>query len=322
MMKKHLIHLGKITATEADLKAWIPFALHDFGARGVSSSESAKLGGLGHLFNFMGSDTLEAVGEADKLYGIAAGCPGYSVVASEHSVMCSEGREGEFKVIERIFETYKNAPIISCVNDTYDMDAHLEYLGTAMRDRILAWGGRWVTRPDSGKPEESVVKCLESLAKNFGFTRNGKGYKVLPSCIRVIQGDGINEETLIRVLTAIAKADFCVTNVVFGSGGGLLQQVNRDTLRFAMKASYIEVDGEGREVFKQPATDTTKSSKKGQISLYQLGSGEYATLTEEEVKSYSKDGMCCDEVLVPVYFFGRLLKEYTLDEVRSNTGAW
>jgi nicotinamide phosphoribosyltransferase len=320
MQKKHLVYAGKQTSDDADFASWIPFSLHDFGARGVSSSESAILGGAGHIFNFMGSDTLEAADAVDRLYGVREGFPAYSVVATEHSVLCSEGQEGEFSVIERVFDTYKNAPIISCVNDTYNMDAHLDYLGTVMKDRIVAWGGRWVTRPDSGIPSESVLRCLDKLSAHFGYTINSKGYKVLPSCVRVIQGDGIDEEELVKVLFSIQNAGYCVTNVVFGSGGGLLQKVNRDTQRFAMKASYLEVNGEGREVFKQPTTDMTKQSKKGKVSLYCYNSGGiYVTLTEVEA---AKAKGWIHEVLVPVYSNGKILKEYSLDEVRANTGLW
>ena len=42
----------------------LPFKLHDFGARGVSSLESAMLGGMAHLVNFRGTDTLTGPGPA------------------------------------------------------------------------------------------------------------------------------------------------------------------------------------------------------------------------------------------------------------------
>jgi nicotinamide phosphoribosyltransferase len=318
MQKKDLIRFGNQTSDNLD---WLVFALHDFGARGVSSGESAVTGGTAHLFNFMGSDNLEAVYGAQKLYGIAEGLPGYSVTASEHSVMSSEGRDGEFRVMERIFDVYaKEGGIIACVNDTYDMWAHVNYLCTKMKDRILASGVRWVTRPDSGEPTEVVIQCLNQLWDAFGGEINSKGCKVLNPAVRVIQGDGIDQDMLRKVLYAIQTAGFSTENVAFGSGGGLLQKVDRDTLRFAMKASYIEVDGVGREIYKEPATQTgnyDKSSPKGKVELFKNVDGNFFTATAEQVRNQEVYPQ-----LALVYEDGKLYRDMTLDEVRANTCLW
>jgi len=317
-MKKTIKEFGESTSDDL---SWMPFALHDFGARGVSSSESALIGGGGHLSNFMGSDTIEAIYGMQKLYGVKEGLPGYSVHASEHSVMGSRGRDGEFDVVRDIFKiAAKPGGIFSIVNDTYDMEAHVTWVCENLKDELLASGARWVTRPDSGNPSVSVLTCLDILWKYFGGTINSKGYKVLNPCVRVIQGDGINADEVYNVLVNVMVSGFSTENVVFGSGGGLLQQVNRDTLRFAQKASYIEVNGEGRDIFKEPKTDTTKKSKKGKISLYRYNDdSRYITLAEEEAE---KAKGWVTEVLVPVYENGKLLKDYTLDEVRANTCLW
>jgi len=322
MQKKHLMAASKETATEEDFVAWIPFALHDFGARGVSSDTSAELGGLGHLFNFLGTDNVEAAIFAEEVYGISEGCAGYSIVATEHSVMTARGCNGEFDVMERTLTQYWDAKIIACVNDSYSMKKHIEYLGTKMKQRILDWGGRWVTRPDSGDPVESVLFCLNELKKYFGGIENEKGYWVLPNCVRVIQGDGIDEAKLIEVLEAIKTAGFCVTNVVFGSGGGLLQKVDRDILQFAMKCCYIEVEGTGIEVYKQPETDMTKQSKRGRLSLYQDMFGIMKTYSDNELATHRALGEEWTEVLVPVYGDKVQAVSYSLDEIRANTGLW
>jgi nicotinamide phosphoribosyltransferase len=321
-MKQAIRNYGLITADNLD---YLPFALHDFGARGVSSGESAILGGSAHLVNFMGSDTLEAIYAAQKTYGVKEGLPGYSVVATEHSVMCSEGRDGEMKVAQRVFDAYaKDGGIIAMVNDTYDMEKHVRDFSKIFLDKYKKTGVRWVTRPDSGYPPEVVVDCLELLWEYHGGSFNSKGFRVLDPSVRLIQGDGIDIDMIDNILSDVRDARFSTENVVFGSGGGLLQKVNRDTLRFAMKASYIEVAGEGRNIFKDPATQNgnyNKKSKSGELSLYRYNGGDHQLVTWNKDTWESRKGWV-HEVLVPVYENGKLLVDYSLDEVRANTCLW
>ena len=318
-MKKVILDYANKTSDDL---SWIPFALHDFGARGVVPGGQTAAAGA-HLFNFMGSDTLEAIRYMQDRYGVAQGLPGYSVLATEHSIMASEGVEGEFVVTERairIAAAMGKGNIISIVNDTYDRDAHVTWVSQNMKEFIIESELRWVTRPDSGFPPSSVISCLDILGKYWGYTTNSKGYKVLPTNVRVLQGDGIDLEMVKQVLFAVALNGWSTENVVFGSGGGLLQKVNRDTLRFAMKNSYIEVNGVGRDVYKAPKTDTTKSSKKGRLMLYRNNAtGELFTSRIEDM--IGKEGWAT-EALVTIYKNGVLVKEYTLDEVRANTGLW
>lgn len=282
------------------------------------------IGGAAHLVNSMGSDTLEGIFMAQKYYGVKEGLPGYSVPASEHSVMCSEGPDGEFKVVERIFKEFvKPDGIVSIVNDTYDMKAHVTWVCENLRDVLIMTGCRWVTRPDSGDPKESVLACLEILEKYFGTETNSKGYKVLHPCVRVIQGDGMDYYRVNEVLEHITNAGFSSENVYIGSGGGLLQKVNRDDLRFAMKASYIEIDGKGIEVFKDPVTQEgnyNKKSKKGKISLYKDPGGRLLTLPIDQVEK--ADPWPYTDMLELVYDKGELVRDHTLDEVRTNTNLW
>lgn len=319
MMRQIIKKFGELSAESLDFMA---FALHDFGARGVSPG-AQEVGGAAHLATgAMGSDTLEGVAAAAKLYGVAEGLPGYSVPATEHSVMCSEGRDGEMKVARRVFDRYaKEGGLVAMVNDTYDMYKHVRDFAKIFKAEYMKTGVKWVTRPDSGYPPEVVVACLEILWEEFGGTVNAKGYRVLNPQVGLIQGDGIDAEMLENVLKAVTSAGFSAENVAFGSGGGLLQKVNRDTLRFAMKASYIEVDGNGRDVFKQPITqdgDYNKQSKKGRLSLYKVGN-EFKTMNDKEAK-LMKDlhGAAVQEVLEVVYENGKLVRDMTFDEVRKN----
>lgn len=318
-MKKIIKKYGEETSDDL---SWLPFALHDFGARGIVPGGQLAACGA-HLANFMGSDTLEAIRYMQLRYGVKEGLPGYSVLATEHSVMGSEGRDGEFKVVERALRIaigMGKGNILSIVNDTYDMENHIRVVSSQFKQMIIDGELRWVTRPDSGYPPEVVVRNLQILEEYWGTTVNSKGYKVLPTYVRVLQGDGIDIMMLEDVLRAVKAAGYSTENVIFGSGGGLVQKVNRDTLRFAMKATYMEVNGVGRDIFKAPKTDMTKQSKKGRVSLFRKnGTGEFFTATRESL--VGKEGWFT-EVLVPIYKNGVQLKRYTLDEVRANTGLW
>ncbi len=58
-MKKIIYEGLKLSSDNPD--AELPFKLHDFGARGVSSHKSSQIGGMAHLVNFMGTDTIPAI---------------------------------------------------------------------------------------------------------------------------------------------------------------------------------------------------------------------------------------------------------------------
>jgi nicotinamide phosphoribosyltransferase len=167
-------------------------------------------------------------------------------------------------------------------------------------------GGKLVIRPDSGDPAPVLLKCLQILDRKAGMRRNTKGYKTLPPYFGLIQGDGVNDETIPEILHAIVSRGYAATNIGFGMGGGLLQQVNRDTLRFAFKCAAALRGGEWVDVSKDPVTDTSKRSKKGHLSLVKEN-GAFATAR----------GPRNDDELVPVFENGKVLRTYTLDEVRT-----
>ncbi|MEO1131201.1 MAG: nicotinate phosphoribosyltransferase, partial [Cyanobacteria bacterium J06639_1] len=166
-----------------------------------------------------------------------------------------------------------------------------------------------VIRPDSGNPPVVVNRILHLLDDRFGSTLNAKGYKVLNS-VRIIQGDGMNPRMVERVLDDISKSGFSTSNVAFGMGGALLQQVNRDTQKFAYKCSSVTVNGQERDVFKDPATDPGKRSKAGRLDLVKEGD-RYLTVKLDNQQTHP------ESQLATVYENGTLLREYSLDAVRA-----
>jgi len=261
----------------------LDFKLHDFGARGVSSNESAALGGMAHLINFMGTDTVAGLIAARDYYD--AGICGFSIPAAEHSTITSWGIENESAAYKNMIEAFPDAPIVAIVSDSYDLKNAVENIyGNELKSVIEESGKTVVIRPDSGYPPEIVVETILGLMKNFGCATNSKGYKVLPDCVRVIQGDGITNESLKDILKYMEENKLSIDNIAFGMGGGLLQQCNRDTYGFAMKCSAICVNGVWKDVFKNPKTDPGKASKSGRFGLSRIAfkDGELVTKTTFE----------------------------------------
>jgi len=297
----------------ADNTEGLAFKLHDFSYRGVSSQESSALGGAAHLVNFMGTDTVSSLILLRNYYSCEMA--GFSIPASEHSTICCYGKDGELKAFENMLDKYPTG-LVACVSDSFNIyKACEQYWGTDLKDKILTRDGTLVIRPDSGRPEEVLPKILNILYEKLGGTINSKGYKLLPPQVRVIQGDGIDMNSLPGILEAIMNAGFSVDNVGFGSGGGLAQKVNRDTCKFAFKCSNIMVDGESREVYKQPIDDPGKNSKKGKMKLVL----DYTWTDKDILPRYitvEASDLRKDE-LVEVYRNGRSLVDETFDQVRE-----
>lgn len=291
--------------------AEINFKLHDFGSRGVSSQESAGIGGAAHLVNFLGSDTVMGVYYANKFYHHEMA--GFSIPAAEHSTMTMWGKENEAEAYRNMLKAYaKPGALLAVVSDSYDLYNAVENIwGGILKNDVINSGAVVVIRPDSGNPPEVVLKTLQLLEEKFGFTYNSKTYKVLNN-VRVIQGDGINEES-IREILEIAKAHgYSATNIAFGMGGALLQQVNRDTQKFAFKCSAARVNGKLVDVFKNPVTDFGKRSKKGLLDLVHRN-GKFET-----VPGMDNFG----SVLKVVYENGQMVKETNLTKVRETVNMF
>jgi nicotinamide phosphoribosyltransferase len=291
----------------------LAFKLHDFGYRGSTSCESAAIGGAAHLISFCGTDTLAAVELLMEYYGAAM--PGFSIPAAEHSTITTWGKEGEELAYKNMLERYPTG-LVAVVSDSWDIrNAADSIWGDRLRNRVVFRDGVLVVRPDSGDPKAVLPELLEILGRRFGAVENAKGFKTLHHKVRVIQGDGITRRSLGGILEPVMSSGWSADNLAFGSGGGLLQNCDRDTQRFAMKCSYAEVDGVGRDVFKRPATDKAKNSKKGRLMLAKspvflaANGSEYATLPE------GTPGFT--DALEVVFKDGVLIRDQTLDDVRA-----
>jgi len=355
----------------------IDFKLVDFGFRGVSSVESAATGDMAHLVNFCSTDTVAGIVAARAFYG--AKMPGASIPASEHSTITSWGREHEVDAMRNMLEKYPTGPM-ACVSDSYNIyDACEKKWGGELKEMVLKRDGVVVVRPDSGEPKEIVPELLGKLAGVFGAgtcgdsegtVKNGKGYMVLDKHVRLLQGDGINTKTVLEILEAVKQAGFSTDCITFGSGGALLQRMDRDTQKIAFKCCQVQVKGELRDVYKDPLHDRGKKSKMGAMYLVKDASmpaeapkkdandfqrfagncydlttvchfaagtkravwasdeagkfgradpetiGRVTDLTEASIKADAEA-----DILVPVLRNGKILKEYTLADIRKRSAS-
>ncbi|MGE6475914.1 nicotinate phosphoribosyltransferase [Psychrobacter sp. NPDC078631] len=300
----------------ADNTESLPFRLHDFGARGASSQETVALGSLAHLVNFAGTDSMTALIAASRWYQMSDDMPAFSIPAAEHSTMTAWGRDGETAAFHNMIKQFGGKDkAFSVVSDSYDLWNAIDNIwGDALKDEVKNMGGTLVIRPDSGEPTKVVREALERLAVKFGTTVNSKGYKVLPDYVRIIQGDGISSQSLSKIIDVVIKAGFSIENVTFGMGGGLLQQVNRDTMSWAMKSSAISIDGAWKDIYKDPVTSRSKRSKKGRLALVKDDSGQLTTIKENEISDPT------DNLLRDVYVDGKLLIEDSLTTIRERAG--
>ena len=295
----------------ADSSEGLVFKLHDFGARGATTEEAAAVGGAAHLVNFWGTDTISGIMAARRYYH--AEMAGFSIPAAEHSTMTAWGKDGEVAAYENMLDQFSGpGKLVAVVSDSYDIWNAIDNIwGDALKEKVEATGGTLIIRPDSGNPVEVVTETIERLMVKFGYETNSKGYRLLPACVRVIQGDGVNEDSIAEILAAMEARGLSADNVAFGMGGALLQKVDRDTMRFAMKASAAKVNGKWRDVYKDPVTDRGKRSKKGRLAVIEPEPGIHKTIPEEELGSRKN-------ILETVYQNGKLIREFSFDEVRSN----
>ena len=294
------------------------FKLHDFGSRGVSSLESAGLGGAAHLVNFMGTDTVSGLLFAREYYN--AGIAGFSIPAAEHSTITSWGRENEASAYRNMLQQFgREGAIFAVVSDSYDVFNATENIwGDELKAEIIDSGATVVIRPDSGDPEAVCVRLVQILAKKFGYTTNDKGFKVLNN-VRLIQGDGINERVIRNILGHFSVLGYSADNIAFGMGGALLQGINRDTQKFAMKCSSAQINGKWIDVQKDPITDSGKKSKAGRVTLWTNSGGEFASGVTPPTGWTDKGFGGWTEAMQTVFRDGKIISEYTFDEVRANS---
>ena len=303
--------ITKYLESSADSIAGIEFKLHDFGARGAATEEAAAIGGAAHLISFMGSDTLSGIIAARRYYD--AEMPGFSIPAAEHSTITSWGRENEKQAYANMLDQFAGpGKLVAVVSDSYDLWNAIDNIwGDELKTKVEQSGGTLVVRPDSGDPVTVVTETIERLMNKFGYKINEKGYRVLPDCIRVIQGDGVEEKSIEAILEMMKVRKQSAENIAFGMGGALLQKLDRDTMKFAMKASAAKVKGLWRDVFKDPVTDKGKRSKKGRLAVVKDNIQAFKTIREQDLGNR-------ENIMQTVYRNGDLIKTFTFDEVKAN----
>lgn len=317
------IIMSALKESSDDPDGEIMFKLHDFGARGVSSHESAGLGGMSHLYNFYGTDTTEGVTKCLTTFGEMRHSDqliGASIPAAEHSTITSWGKKNEEMAYRNILEQFPTG-LVAIVADSYDIwNAIDNIFSKGLRKLIEEREGTLIIRPDSGDPVLTPIRVIERLMDQFGWTYNEKGYKVLPDYIRVLQGDGISIVEVEEICRRLLILDISVSNIAFGMGGCLLQQINRDILDYACKCSSIVVDGVWKEVFKQPITDSKKNSKRGSLRLVNTDKGirtvNGLSLDKEEFTLWSES----EDLMVKVLENGMYKSLSTLSAVRIRAG--
>jgi nicotinamide phosphoribosyltransferase len=301
----------------------LPYCVHDFGYRGVSSEETAYLSSASHLIAFRGTDTIQALPFIKTYYGCneLIGC---SIPASEHSVMCTFGQEDELKAFENMLDLYPEG-IVSIVSDSYDYFKVLTEYIKVLKPRIESRNGKTVFRPDSGSPELMILGdpnsphdaekkgSLELLGEEFGYTVNSKGYKVLNPKIGLIYGDGMYFDRFERILEGMKQNGWATSNLVIGIGGLLLQQNSRDDYGFALKTTVAKIGDEYKNVVKSPKTDLGKKSKTGFMKLV----NDNGVIKTVDSLSY-EEKRSTDDMLRRVYCDGTITRRYTFDEVRAN----
>ncbi|NEV63447.1 nicotinate phosphoribosyltransferase [Thiorhodococcus minor] len=310
---KELIR-GYLERTSESLDG-LPFMLHDFGARGVSSFESAALGGAAHLVSFQGSDTVAGVVAANDYYD--AEMAAFSIPATEHSTITAWGEPREVDAYRNMLDRFaRPRSLLAVVSDSYDLERAVGFWNRELRQQVIASGATVVIRPDSGHPPTVVRRTLQQLAQGYGTTTNAKGYLVLEH-VRVIQGDGIEYDSIGEILAEVERAGFSAENLAFGMGGALLQRLDRDTQKFALKACAIRIDGQWQDVFKRPREDPQKASKAGRLTL--LHNPEFGTWRTQRVEEPIEPGW--REALQTVYENGVAMNRQRLAEIRTRADA-
>ncbi len=290
----------------------LDFMLHDFGYRGATSTESSMLSGSAHLLSFSGTDTIAALTIPENYYN-DSNLYGFSVQATEHSVMTSLGPEGEISQILNVIDNAKDG-VLSLVIDSYNYRNFLEESGksgTELNEAILNFldgeDNKVVFRPDSGEPVSTTIDCLNLLSEGFGSHLTDKGYKVFDLNIGLLWGDGLNYQKIRDILFAMKSAGWAAQNIIFGMGGGLHTAVNRDTQRNAFKCSAQLRDGVWHDIFKNPL-DSSKKSKTGRFKLIRENNSFRTVPIDSEGEDY----------LQTVFKDGELLIDDTFADIKQS----
>jgi nicotinamide phosphoribosyltransferase len=321
-------HHYKEILSEACLKTnkeaidFVDFQGHNFGMRGMAGIDATIYSGLGHATSFKGDDSLPTIAAARKHYGETGFVVG-SVNATEHSVMCAGGDKDELDTFRYLMKQFPTG-ILSIVSDTWDLWKVCTNFLPQLKEEILARDGKIVIRPDSGDPVDIICGERDTVSLNaskgviellwdiFGGHENEQGYKILDPHIGAIYGDSITPQRAKDICARLEAKGFASTNIVLGIGSYTYQYVTRDTHGFAMKATYCEVNGEGREIFKDPITDDGgKKSAKGLLQVLDNADGEYFLV--DQVSWGHEEANC----LQTIFEDGEFENQVTLTEIRE-----
>ncbi len=308
---------------------FVPLQAHDFSARGMSGMADSAASGIGHLASFIGTDSVAAIDYAEDYYGVD-GVVGVSVPATEHSVMCMGTKESEIDTFKRLINELYPSGIVSIVSDTWDFWKVITEYASELKEDILnrqpnALGlAKTVFRPDSGDPVKVIcgdadakpgspefkgaVECLWDI---FGGTTTDKGYKILNERVGLIYGDSITLQRAQAILEGLQAKGFASTNIVFGVGSYTYQHITRDTFGFAIKATWGQVNGEGRDIFKDPITD--KGEKRSAAGLLRIEATENGfELFDRQTKEQENQG-----ALNIVFEDGKLVNETSFADIKA-----
>lgn len=318
LLEKALNSTSDLEPGTTEYDVTLAYMLNDFGARGASSPETARLGGLAHLLSgFRGTDNTEAVHAATKYYHEGVGTAGNTACASEHSTASLQGKDGEVDFNSLMIKRFGHLPFFASVIDSFDPIENVRnnWCGTN-KQAVLEMNARLVLRPDSGYPPEMALAIIEELSRAYGHTVNSKGYFVLNSKVRVIYGDGIDEDMISLIYHKLRDAGWSIENICFGMGGALLQKCDRDWMRFAQKTNETEFGGIRREVQKLPTSDPTKASKLGRhTTLFDTKTNRIFSIPQKNItQEQYKD---CIEILVSVFRDGVIIRDYSMVEIRE-----
>ncbi|MEG0482422.1 MAG: nicotinate phosphoribosyltransferase [Acinetobacter sp.] len=325
--------------TEYALKTGAPLDFvaiqgHDFSSRGMSGIYDATQNGVGHLTSFIGTDAVSAIDYAEEYYD-ADGIVGVSVPATEHSVMCMGSEDKEIDTFRRLICELYPSGVVSIVSDTWDFWRVITEFTVELKDEILARQpnalglAKLVFRPDSGDPVKIIcgdpdaeidspaykgaVQCLWDV---FGGTSTEKGYKVLNERVGLIYGDSITLDRALRILQGLEAKGFASNNIVFGIGSYTYNYLTRDTFGFAVKATWGQVNGIPRELFKDPVTDSgVKKSAKGLLRIEQSENG--FVLFDQQSPEQEQQGE-----LKTVFENSHLIRKCSLNEIRAKIDTY
>lgn len=293
------------------------FMLHDFGYRGACSTEASKLGGSAHLLNFSGTDTIPSL-LIPKNYYNCEEVQGFSVQATEHSVMTALGPKGEMEQAMNVVKSARNG-ILSIVIDSYDYKNFLInacFKGYELNKEIRNFlnksdDNKIVFRPDSGNPVSTTLDCLEIIEEGFGTYKNEKGYKLFNDNLGLLWGDGLDYHKIRDILFAIKNENWAAEAMIFGMGGGLHTSVTRDTQRNAFKCSAQLRGGQWFDIYKKPL-DNSKKSKKGRLKLIKENS-DFKTVNIDQ------EG---EDILKTVFKNGELLIDDSFENIKNRVKSY